>query len=94
MPASRAPFGTSAFARPIPGTAPAPYLGSSATTPLVGDVAAMIDAQRRQNLDAYRLMSLGVGLTGIDVAPLPEWVVTGADRAPARDGVPGLAKIA
>lgn len=78
--------------RPIPGTGPAPYLGSPATTPLVGDVAAMIDAQRRQNPDAYRLMSLGAGLTDIDVPPLSHWIVSGP--APSLDVEPGLARTA
>jgi hypothetical protein len=62
-------------ARPIPGTAPAPYLGSAATVPLVGDVPTMVDNQRRLNPDAYRLMTLGVGLSGISVPPLSEWRV-------------------
>jgi hypothetical protein len=81
-------------ARAIPGTVPAPYLGSPASTPLVGDVAAMIDSQRRTNSDAYRLMSLGVGLTDIDVPPLTHWVVSDWDRAPSSDGGPGLARTA
>jgi hypothetical protein len=81
-------------ARPIPGTGPAPYLGSAATTPLVGDVAAMIDAQRRENPDAYRLMSMGLGFTDIEIPPLSDWVVSNWDRAASRDVVPGLARTA
>jgi hypothetical protein len=61
------------IARPIPGTRPAPYLGSSATVPLVGDVPAMMDNQRRLNPDAHRLMTMGIGLTGIYVPPLAEF---------------------
>lgn len=80
--------------RPIPGTAPAPYLGSAATTPLVGNVADMIDMQRRRNPDAYRLISLGAGLTGIAVPPLEEWAVTCSGRAPFRLGERGLARTA
>ena len=79
-------------ARPIPGTGPAPYLGSPASTPLVGDVAAMIDFQRRTNPEAYRLMSLGSGLINIEVPPLAHWVVS--DPARSLDGVPGLARTA
>jgi hypothetical protein len=71
-------------ARPIPGTAPAEYLGSGATTPLVGDVAAMIDNQRRGNPDAYRLMSLGAGLDGIEIPPPDDWIVrdSRSERSP------------
>lgn len=82
------------IARPIPGTEPRPYLGSAATTPLVGDVAAMIDYQRRTNPDAYRLMSLGAGLIDIDVPPLPQWLVNGSNPAPSHDAEPGLARSA
>lgn len=80
--------------RSIPGTWPAPYLGSPATMPLVGDVAHMINMQRRRNPDAYRLMSLGVGLTGVSVPPLQDWVVSNSGRAPLRGGERGLARTA
>jgi hypothetical protein len=72
-------------ARPIPGTVGAPYLGSALSTPLVGDVAGMIDGQRRTNPDAYRLISLGVGMTGIAIPPLEAFVVSsgGIDAVPA-----------
>ena len=49
----------------LPGTRTGEYLGSPASTPVYGHPAAMIDAQRRMNPDAYRLMTLGVGLDGI-----------------------------
>lgn len=78
-------------ARPIPGTATAEYLGSGATTPLVGDVAAMIDSQRRDNPDAYRLMSLGAGLDGIDIPPLEQWSLTYLDRELSPGARQGLA---
>lgn len=58
------------IARAIPGTGPAPYLGSPATTPLYGDLPLMMDTQRRLNPDAYRLMTLGTGLSGIHLPPL------------------------
>ncbi len=74
------------IAAAIPGTAPAPYLGSESSTPLVGNVAAMIDVQRRTNPDAYRLMSLGVGLDGITVPPLSEFVVRASVPAAAQQG--------
>jgi hypothetical protein len=81
-------------ARPIPGTRPAPYLGSPASTPLVGDVATMIDFQRRTNPEAYRLMSLGTGLTNIDVPPLPHWTVSDSNLVPSRDAELGLVRSA
>ena len=51
----------------IPGTRSGEYLGSPSSTPVYGDRAAMMDAQRRVNPEAYRLMSLGIGLDGIVV---------------------------
>lgn len=51
----------------LPGTRTGEYLGSPASTPVFGHPAAMIDAQRRMNPDAHRLMTLGIGLDGIVV---------------------------
>jgi hypothetical protein len=51
----------------LPGTRTAEYLGSPASTPVYGHCAGMVDAQRRMNPDAYRLMSLGIGLDGIAI---------------------------
>ena len=81
-------------ARPIPGTGPAAYLGSPATTPLVGDVHAMLGYQRRHRPDAHRLMTLGAGLTDIAVPPLGEWVVRDPLCVPVHGAEPGLARIA
>jgi hypothetical protein len=81
-------------ARPIPGTTTAEYLGSAATTPLVGDVATMIDNQRRGNPDAYRLMSLGAGLEGFEIPPLENWIVTDSNRGLSPDVRQGLARSA
>jgi len=81
-------------ARPIPGTSARPYLGSPATAPLVGDVAAMIDHQRRVNPEAYRMMSLGAGLTDIEVPPLSQWLVSDSGLVPSPGAVPGLARTA
>lgn len=62
--------------RLLPGTRPGPYLGSAATAPLWAELALMLDEQRRLNPDAYRLITLGVGLDGVRL-PAPE-------RAPRR----------
>ena len=57
--------------RALPGTHPAPYLGSPASTPVYGHLAEMADVQRRLNPDAYRLIGQGVGLDGVAL-PAPE----------------------
>jgi hypothetical protein len=71
---------------PLPGTATGEYLGSAKSTP-VYYLAEMLDVQRRRNPDAYRLLSLGVGLDGVSlpsdddlrlssrVVPVPQRVV-------------------
>ncbi|WP_426564884.1 hypothetical protein ACPPVT_01760 [Angustibacter sp. McL0619] len=53
--------------RPLPGVRTAPYLGSAHSTPVYSPFAAMLDAQRRDLPDAYRLVTLGIGLDGIVV---------------------------
>ena len=53
--------------RALPGTRTAPYLGSAQSTPVYSHFAAMLDAQRRDLPDAYRLVTLGIGLDGIVV---------------------------
>lgn len=55
---------------PLPGTGPAPYLGSPASTPLWAHVPSMMEVQRRTNPDGHRLISHGNGLAGIEV-PAP-----------------------
>lgn len=55
--------------RVLPGTRTAPYLGSSASTPVFAHCAPVLDAQRRRFPDAYRLVTLGVGLDGITIPP-------------------------
>ena len=51
----------------LPGTATGEYLGSPASTPVYGHPTTMVDLQRRRNPDAYRLMTLGIGLDGVVV---------------------------
>lgn len=57
----------------LPGTKPAPYLGSAKSTPLWGHRDALVDGQRLANPDAYRLITLGIGLDGISVPPAEEF---------------------
>jgi hypothetical protein len=52
---------------PLPGTGPAEYLGSPKSTPVFGHWSDIADAQRRLNPDAYRMLTLGIGLDGISV---------------------------
>ena len=49
----------------LPGTGPAPYLGSTASTPVYAHVGQALDHQRRVHPDAHRLVTLGIGLDGI-----------------------------
>lgn len=55
---------------PLPGTGPASYLGSAASTPMYVHAAQLMDHQRRTSPDAYRLLTLGVGLDDVVVPPL------------------------
>lgn len=56
--------------RPLPGTATAAYLGSAASTPVYAHCTPLLDHQRRMFPDAYRLVTLGVGLDGVAVPAL------------------------
>jgi hypothetical protein len=49
----------------LPGATIAPYLGSGASVPLWAEVTPMVDYQRRESPDAYRLITQGVGMDGI-----------------------------
>ena len=72
----------------MPGTEAGPYLGSGASTPVYAHVAGTLDRQRREFPDAYRLITLGVGLDGVSVPTsshfrLESWLLTQA--SPPRD---------
>ncbi|HEX5331478.1 MAG TPA: hypothetical protein VFW79_02430 [Cellulomonas sp.] len=68
--------------RPLPGTSTAPYLGSAASTPVYAHCGPLLDHQRREFPDAYRLVTLGVGLDGVAVPALDAFRV--GSRAPRR----------
>jgi hypothetical protein len=51
----------------LPGAKPGPYLGSVESSPVYGHSTVVLDYQRKKNPDAYRLMSLGIGLDGIAI---------------------------
>lgn len=65
--------------RSLPGTATAPYLGSEASTPVYAHCTPMLENQRRQFPDAYRLVTLGIGLDGVAI-PTPEKFRLAPDR--------------
>ncbi|HYU03149.1 MAG TPA: hypothetical protein VEL02_04820 [Jatrophihabitantaceae bacterium] len=65
----------------LPGTNAEPYLGSPASTPVFAHVAEMVDGQRRINPDAYRLITLGVGMDGVTLPELEAFRL--AERQPA-----------
>ena len=53
--------------QPLPGTSTASYLGSAASTPVFCHFGAMLENQRTRFPDAYRLVTLGIGLDGVSV---------------------------
>lgn len=59
----------------LPGASSQAFDGSPATTPVYADMQTMIDNQRRQLPDAYRLVGLGHGLDDIDLPPLAGFVL-------------------
>ena len=74
----------------LPGTGPAEYLGSKASTPVYRHTDEAFDQQRVTSPDAYRLFVLGVGLDGIDVPPLDHFRFEGEPavvRQPTPAGV-------
>lgn len=78
------------FLRPLPGTAPAPYLGSPSSTPVYASFAGMLAEQKRTSPEGYRLLTLGIGLDGVAIPPmagfrLPARVLDMRDGAPVAD---------
>jgi hypothetical protein len=69
----------------IPGTAPAPYLGSPSSVPVFVDFASMLDNQRRRAPEAHRLIALGIGLDGIAVPELEHFRYRSAGERAQRD---------
>lgn len=67
----------------LPGAVAAPYLGSAGSTPVYAHASEVLDAQRRRNPDAYRLMSLGVGLDGVHIPDDSSFVLTPVVAEPA-----------
>lgn len=60
----------------LPGASTGSYLGSERSTPVFARFATVLDAQRRANPDAYRLMALGVGLDGIRIPEDASFLLT------------------
>ena len=79
--------------RPLPGTTTAPYLGSTSSTPVYAHCAPLLENQRRRFPDAYRLVTLGIGLSGVTVPPLEAFRLRPHERAlgsTTRERVPAL----
>jgi N-acyl-L-homoserine lactone synthetase len=76
--------------QPLPGTSTAPYLGSGSSTPVYCHFGPMLENQRLRFPDAYRLVTLGIGLDGVSVPPRESFRLdrsrlgVGATAAPAR----------
>ncbi len=66
---------------PLPGVTTAPYLGSGSSTPVYCHFTPMLENQRLRFSEAYRLVTLGIGLDGISVPPRESF---GLDRVPRR----------
>lgn len=64
----------------LPGASTAEYLGSPCSTPSYAHLAAVVDNQRRRTPDAYRMITLGIGLDGVRVPPPEEFVLKRRDR--------------
>jgi len=64
----------------FPGTVPLPYYGSPASTPVFARHSEFLDTARRRNPEGYRLVAMGVGLDGITVPPLSEFVLRRSRR--------------
>lgn len=62
--------------RPFPGAATAPYLGSAASTPVYAHCIPLLENQRKRFPEAYRLVTLGVGLDGVSVPAFEEFRVS------------------
>ena len=67
----------------LPGTGPGAYLGSERSVPLWGELTSAMDGQRARNPEAYRLISLGIGLDGIEVPGLAGFAL-GAEQPAAQ----------
>ena len=66
-------MGLTTFA--LPGAKPGPFCGSPASTPVWAHCAQMLDGQRRDNPEAYRLIAQGIGLDGISVPTADHFVL-------------------
>ncbi|MDD2858262.1 MAG: hypothetical protein PHU75_06235 [Candidatus Nanopelagicales bacterium] len=64
----------------LPGAQPGEYLGSPSTAPVFGHASTVLSAQRRANPDAYRLMTMGIGLDGIALPTAAEYLVATPDN--------------
>jgi hypothetical protein len=79
-------MGLTTFA--LPGAKPGPFCGSPASTPVWAHCAQMLDGQRRNNPEAYRLIAQGIGLDGISVPTADQFALPYAGVAMMSGAVP------
>lgn len=72
----------------LPGTRPAPYLGSPESSPVWFNVARMLDTQRRDNHEGFRLVGQGVGFDGIRMPTITDYAIPVGVPALRRTVVP------
>lgn len=62
-------IGLSMHVEPLPGTFAGEYLGSTATTPVLGDLHPGFERMERENPDAHRLIRQGLGFDDLITMP-------------------------
>jgi hypothetical protein len=76
------------FTTALPGATPGPFCGSPASTPVYGHCSQMLAMQRRVNLEAYHLITQGVGLDNVAIPPFADFDLI---RQPAEGPLVGAA---
>jgi hypothetical protein len=79
------------FTTALPGATPQPFEGSAASTPVFGHCSAMLAQQRRRNPEAYRLITLGLGLERVAVPTAPHFDLLERAFADAELAIPTAA---
>jgi len=69
----------------LPLTTARPYFGSPSTVPVVAHMERMVGRQQREHPEAYRHISLGLGLEGIAVPEPEEFLLSRRAEVDLRD---------
>jgi hypothetical protein len=59
----------------LPGAGPGSYLGSAVSTPVWFNVARMLDVQRRENPEGFRLVGQGTGFDNIRMPTVTDYAI-------------------